>query len=64
MPFCMKSEGGIILSLFIYVSGFKNKMGFRNFTTCLNKNSDVQKDNFTANDDFLYWFSGFTDAVT
>jgi len=37
-------------------------MGFRNFTTCLNKNSDVQKDNFTANDDFLYWFSGFTDA--
>lgn len=37
-------------------------MGFRNFTTCLNKNSNVQKDNFTANDEFLYWFSGFTDA--
>lgn len=38
-------------------------MGFRNFTTCLNKNSDMQKDNFTANDEFLYWFSGFTDAI-
>jgi len=27
-------------------------MGFRNFTTCLNKKSDMQKDNFTVNDEF------------
>lgn len=46
-------------------------MGFRSFTTYLSKNSKMmgdissvyklENDNF-ANKDFLYWFSGFTDA--
>ena len=39
-------------------------MGFRNFTTYLSKNSAAfgsVSDHFT-NKDFLFWFSGFTDA--
>jgi hypothetical protein len=36
-------------------------MGFRNLTTYLSKNSSVKSDNF-ANKDFLFLFSGFTDA--
>lgn len=40
-------------------------MGFRNFTTYLSKNyvisGSVKSDNQT-NKDFLYWFTGFTDA--
>ena len=51
--------------MFIYVSGSKNKMGFHNFTTYLSKSSAadslIKNYNLTGND-FLYWFSGFTDA--
>nr|YP_009136836.1 LAGLIDADG endonuclease [Fusarium culmorum]AKB93389.1 LAGLIDADG endonuclease [Fusarium graminearum]CDL73548.1 Included in intron of cob n1 TaxSordaria macrospora k-hell RepIDF7WD38_SORMK [Fusarium culmorum CS7071]AKE07441.1 LAGLIDADG endonuclease [Fusarium culmorum]QID44155.1 LAGLIDADG endonuclease [Fusarium culmorum]CAB4246886.1 heg15 [Fusarium culmorum] len=72
---------GITLSLFIFVSGYKNKMGFRKFTNSpyLNEDdfrldnssnkvhmlaypSDAKLQQATHNKDFLYWFSGFTDA--
>lgn len=56
---------GIILYLFIVVSGYKNKMGLKSFITSSIKNSidycPLKNDNNT-NQDFLHWFSGFTDA--
>ena len=48
-----------------YVSGHKNKMGFCHLSTNCNKNSNVRtEDNLLKNvsREFLYWFSGFTDA--
>lgn len=48
-----------------YVSGHKNKMGFCHLSTNCNKNSNVPtEDNVLKNvsSEFLYWFSGFTDA--
>jgi hypothetical protein len=48
-----------------YVSGNKNKMGFCNLSTNCNKKSNVRtEDNLLKNvsSEFLYWFSGFTDA--
>lgn len=67
---------GISLLLSIYVSGSKNKMGSYKFSTICNKNSEKpMTDNFrladvshhfgeakNPQDDFLFWFSGFTDA--
>lgn len=55
---------GIIL-LPAYVSGHKNKMEFCHLSTNCNKNSNVRtEDNLLKNvsSEFLYWFSGFTDA--
>lgn len=55
---------GIILLSFIYVSGIKNKMGFCNFSS--EAVQRTQNENFNnkvnINDEFLHWFSGFTDA--
>ena len=48
-----------------YVSGNKNKMGFCHLSTNCNKKSNVRtEDNLLKNvsSEFLYWFSGFTDA--
>ena len=48
-----------------HVSGHKNKMGFCHLSTNCNKNSNVRtEDNVLKNvsSEFLYWFSGFTDA--
>lgn len=48
-----------------YVSGNKNKMGFCQLSTSCNKKSNVRtEDNLLKNvsSEFLYWFSGFTDA--
>ena len=48
-----------------YVSGHKNKTGFCHLSTNCNKNSNVRtEDNLLKNvsSEFLYWFSGFTDA--
>jgi hypothetical protein len=54
---------GIILLSFIYVSGIKNKTGFCNFSS---EAIRTQNENFNnkvnINDEFLHWFSGFTDA--
>jgi hypothetical protein len=47
----------ISLLFFIYVSGYKNKKGFVYFSIVNKVNI---KDNY--DNDFLYWFSGFTDA--
>ena len=56
---------GISLLLSIYVSGYKNKMGFskylyKNYATSNVHNSQLPE--ITSDQDFLYWFSGFTDA--
>lgn len=60
---------GISLLLSIYVSGNKNKMGFYKFYTIYKNKSEIsEKDNLrlagvsAEQDDFLFWFSGFTDA--
>jgi len=56
---------GISLLLFIYVSGNKNKMWFFHFSTISYKNSELDTENSRlsgVSDDFLFWFSGFTDA--
>lgn len=48
-----------------YVSGNKNKMGFCHLSTNCYKKSNVRtEDNLLKNvsSEFLYWFSGFTDA--
>lgn len=55
---------GIIL-LPSNVSGHKNKMGFCHLSTNCNKNSNVRTQNNLLKNisgEFLYWFSGFTDA--
>lgn len=52
----------------IHVSGIKNKMGFCNFSTMRGAVQHTQNGNFNdnmvnkKNDEFLHWFSGFTDA--
>ncbi len=52
--------------MFVYVSGNKNKMGFCKFSPITNEKSEKSNpDNFRlagVSDDFLFWFSGFTDA--
>ena len=48
---------GIILLLFIAVSGSKNKMRYHNFTTYLNKNSIIESpetNNKFIDEDFLF----------
>ena len=48
-----------------YVSGNKNKMGFCQLSTNCNKKSNVRTENNllkNVSSEFLYWFSGFTDA--
>ena len=54
-----------IIWLSTNVSGHKNKTGFCHLSTNCNKNSNVRtEDNVLKNvsSEFLYWFSGFTDA--
>lgn len=60
------NDVGITLLSFIFVSGIKNKMGLRKFSSItvqdtqnesFNNNNSVNKNN-----EFLHWFSGFTDA--
>ena len=51
----------------IHVSGIKNKMGLCNFSTTRGAVQHTQNGNFNdnmgnKNDEFLHWFSGFTDA--
>jgi hypothetical protein len=52
----------------IHVSGIKNKMGLCNFSTMRGAVQHTQNGNFNdnivnkKNDEFLHWFSGFTDA--
>lgn len=58
---------GIILLSSIHVSGIKNKMGLCNFSTTRGAVQHTQNGNFNdnmvnKNDEFLHWFSGFTDA--
>ena len=61
--------GGIILLLF-NVSGIKNKKGFCNFSFKNLKSTLTNQEVYTKNringvkikDEFLHWFSGFTDA--
>lgn len=59
---------GIILLSFIYVSGIKNKTGLprRNFSSeAVQSSSVTQSENIhkvNINNEFLHWFSGFTDA--
>lgn len=59
---------GITLLYSIYVSGYKNKMGFFHFSTnnsYSNKKCKMSTPFFIdkgVSSDFLYWFSGFTDA--
>jgi len=48
-----------------YVSGHKNKTGFCHLSTNCNINSNVRTQNNllkNISSEFLYWFSGFTDA--
>ena len=56
----------ISLLLFICVSGNKNKMGFYHFSAIYNKKSEISNPDKLrlagVSDDFLFWFSGFTDA--
>ena len=55
---------GISLLYSIYVSGYKNKMGFFHFSThssYLEKKDEINTKG-VSNDDFFHWFSGFTDA--
>lgn len=51
---------GITLLSFIVVSGIKNKMGFYRYSTLSTPKSDIWLDDIDT--EFLYWFSGFTDA--
>lgn len=52
---------------FISVSSNKNKTGFWYFSTVSNKESDISGTENSrlsdVSDDFLFWFSGFTDAL-
>lgn len=55
---------GIILLSFIHVSGIKNKMRLCNFSSGAVQHTQNGKFNdniVNINDEFLYWFSGFTD---
>nr|CAA35846.1 unnamed protein product [Podospora anserina] len=60
------NDVGITLLLFIFVSGIKNKMGLRKFSSITVR--DTQNESFNnnnsvnKNNEFLHWFSGFTDA--
>lgn len=54
---------GIILLSFINVSGIKNKMGFCNYSSeAMQRSQDENLNKVNINDEFLHWFSGFTDA--
>jgi len=52
--------------LFLLVSGNKNKMGFwHNYHSGGRECNNLEKENSrlsNVSDDFLFWFSGFTDA--
>lgn len=54
-------NSGIILLSFIFVSGIKNKTGFCNYSSEAIQRSQDENIN-KINDEFLHWFSGFTDA--
>ena len=54
---------GIILLSFIFVSGIKNKTGFCNYSSeTIQRSQDENLNKVNINDEFLHWFSGFTDA--
>lgn len=54
---------GINLLLFIFVSGIKNKKGFCNYSSeAMQSSQDVIIKKVYINDEFLYWFSGFTEG--
>ena len=56
-------NSGIILFWFISVSGIKNKMGFCNYSSeAMQCSQDKNLNKININDEFLHWFSGFTDA--
>nr|YP_009254039.1 hypothetical protein [Hypomyces aurantius]ANC62724.1 hypothetical protein [Hypomyces aurantius] len=56
-------NSGIILLSFIFVSGIKNKTGFCNYSSEAMQRSEYENLNkVNINDEFLHWFSGFTDA--
>lgn len=56
-------NSGIILLWFVSVSGIKNKMGFCNYSSeAIQRSQDENLYKININDEFLYWFSGFTDA--
>ena len=66
-------NSGIILLSFIFVSGIKNKTGFCNYSNkamqqrlrrslSLSLTQDENLNKVNINDEFLHWFSGFTDA--
>ena len=48
---------------FIFVSGIKNKTGFCNYSSeTIQRSQDENLNKVNINDEFLHWFSGFTDA--
>lgn len=56
-------NSGIILLSFIFVSGIKNKTGFCNYSSeAMQRSQDENLKKVNINDEFLHWFSGFTDA--
>lgn len=49
--------------MFIFVSGIKNKMGFCNYSReAIQSSQDENLNKVNINDEFLHWFSGFTDG--
>lgn len=57
---------GIILLLFIYVSGIKNKTGLCKFSSLIVQNTQneifINSNSVNKINEFLHWFSGFTDG--